>query len=77
MKDVTASTKDGAAVEVGRGAVDVPRLLRTLIASNYGGTAAFEYEKDGKDPLAGLAESVGYVRGALDDARGSAPGRSR
>jgi hypothetical protein len=24
-----------------------------------------EYEKDGKDPLAGAAESVGYVRGVL------------
>ena len=31
----------------------------------YRGTAAFEYEKDGRDPLAGLAESVGYVRGVL------------
>ncbi len=31
----------------------------------FGGTAAFEYEKDGRDPLAGLAESVGYVRGVL------------
>jgi inosose dehydratase len=31
----------------------------------YGGTAAFEYEKDGEDPLPGLAESVGYVRGIL------------
>lgn len=29
------------------------------------GTAAFEYEKDGRDPLPGLAESVGYVRGIL------------
>ena len=26
---------------------------------------SFEYEKNAKDPLAGLAESVGYVKGAL------------
>jgi hypothetical protein len=26
---------------------------------------AFEYEKDGKDPLPGLAESVGFLRGVL------------
>ena len=32
---------------------------------DYRGTAAFEYEKDGRDPLPGLAESVGYVRGVL------------
>ena len=77
MKDVTASTKDGTSVEVGRGVVDVPQLLRALIAMDYGGTAAFEYEKDGQDPLAGLAESVGYVRGVLADVRMSALGRPR
>jgi inosose dehydratase len=31
----------------------------------YAGTAAFEYEKDEKDPLPGLAESAGYVKGVL------------
>jgi inosose dehydratase len=65
LKDVTAPTKDGTAVEAGRGVVDLVRFLRTLTAMEYGGTAAFEYEKDGKDPLPGLAESVGYVRGIL------------
>lgn len=65
LKDVTAPTDQGAAVEVGRGVVDIPRLLRTLGEMGYAGTAAFEYEKDGRDPLAGLAESVGYVRGVL------------
>jgi inosose dehydratase len=65
LKDVTASTKDGTATGAGRGVVDLVRFLRTLTAMAYGGTAAFEYEKDGKDPLPGLAESVGYVRGIL------------
>jgi inosose dehydratase len=32
---------------------------------NYTGIVSFEHEKDPDDPLAGLAESVGYVRGAL------------
>lgn len=72
LKDVTASTEQGAAVETGRGVIDVPRLLRTLIAMGYRGTAAFEYEKDGRDPLAGLAESVGYVRGVLAGLSGTA-----
>jgi inosose dehydratase len=65
LKDVTAPTKDGTAVEAGRGVVDLARLMRTLTATDYRGTAAFEYEKDGQDPLPGLAESVGYVRGIL------------
>lgn len=65
LKDVTAPTKDGGPAEAGRGVIDIPRFLRTLAAMNYRGTAAFEYEKDGRDPLPGLAESVGYVRGVL------------
>jgi sugar phosphate isomerase/epimerase len=65
LKDVTAPTKDGGPVEAGRGIIDLPRFLRTLAAMDYPGTAAFEYEKDGRDPLPGLAESVGYVRGVL------------
>jgi len=65
LKDVTAPTKDGGPVEAGRGVIDLPRFLRTLAAMDYRGTAAFEYEKDGLDPLPGLAESVGYVRGVL------------
>ncbi len=65
LKDVTAPTKDGGPVEAGRGVIDIPRFLRTLAAMDYRATAAFEYEKDGKDPLPGLAESVGYVRGVI------------
>jgi sugar phosphate isomerase/epimerase len=65
LKDVTASTAEGVAVEAGRGVIDLPRLMRTLRALAYRGTAAFEYEKDGRDPLPGLAESAGYVRGVL------------
>jgi len=65
LKDVTAPTKDGGPVEAGRGVIDLPRFLRTLAAVDFRGTAAFEFEKDGRDPLPGLAESVGYVRGVL------------
>jgi inosose dehydratase len=65
LKDVTASTEQGVAVEAGRGVVEMPRFLRTLDEIGFRGTAAFEYEKDGGDPFGGLAESVGYVRGVL------------
>jgi sugar phosphate isomerase/epimerase len=65
LKDVTAATKEGAPVEAGRGVIDMPRFLRALIKVKYRGTASFEFEKDGKDPMPGLAESVGYVRGIL------------
>ena len=52
-------------VEIGRGVIDIPRFLRTLLEINYTGMVSFEFEKDGKDPLAGVAESLGYVRGVV------------
>jgi inosose dehydratase len=65
IKDVNAASKEGQTVEMGRGVIDIPRFVRALIRINYQGTLAFEYEKDGSDPLPGLAESVGYLRGIL------------
>jgi len=65
IKDVMAAAPDGKESEVGRGVIDIPQFLRTLIQINYSGVVAFEYEKDEGDPLAGLAESVGYVKGVL------------
>ncbi len=65
IKDVTAASGDGQTVEMGRGVIDIPKLIRTLIRLDYKGTLAFEFEKDGSDPLPGLAESVGYLRGVL------------
>jgi len=66
IKDVTAATAQAHETVVGRGIISVPALLRVLAATNYGGYLSFEYEPDADDPLPGLAESVGYVRGVLD-----------
>jgi sugar phosphate isomerase/epimerase len=66
IKDVTAAAPNGRECEIGRGVIDVPKLLRTLVKIAYAGIVSFEYEKDATDPLAGLAESVGYVNGVLD-----------
>ena len=65
IKDVSAAAPEGQTVEIGRGVIDIPALLRTLIKVKYSRVASFEHEKDENDPLAGLAESVGYIRGAL------------
>jgi sugar phosphate isomerase/epimerase len=65
IKDVSAADAKGGAVEVGRGVIDIPRYIRTLVKIKYEGILSFEYEKDADDPLAGLAESVGYVRGVM------------
>jgi inosose dehydratase len=65
MKDVSAATPQGSEVEVGRGVIDIPKFLWTLERIRYAGIVSFEFAKDGNDPLPGLAESVGYVRGVL------------
>lgn len=65
VKDVTAATAKGSGCEVGRGVIDIPKVMRTLKKIQFKGVVSFEYEKDAKDPLAGLAESVGYVKGVI------------
>jgi sugar phosphate isomerase/epimerase len=65
IKDVSAAKPQGRTVEIGRGVIDIPKFVRTLLKINYSGVVSFEYEKDENDPLPGLAESVGYVRGIL------------
>jgi inosose dehydratase len=65
IKDVTSEDRRGSAIEIGRGVIDIPKFLKTLIKIKYSGICSFEYEKDARDPVPGLAESLGYVRGSL------------
>ena len=65
IKDEDKADPSGEPVEVGHGVIDIPGFLKMLLEENYNKIVSFEYEKDGQDPLAGLAESVGYVRGVL------------
>lgn len=51
--------------EVGRGQMDIRACLTALVEIKYAGVVAFEYERLGVNPLIGLAESVGFVRGML------------
>jgi inosose dehydratase len=63
IKDVSVAAKDGKAIEVGRGVIDFPALVKALHKIKYQGICSVEFEKDMTDPLAGLAESIGYFRG--------------
>ncbi len=65
FKDVSAASPAGQCVELGRGVIPIPQFLRALIETGYSGKLGFEFEKDSKDPLPGLAESVGYANGVL------------
>jgi len=65
VKDVSAANKSGHGLEIGRGVVDIPGFMRTLVRMKYDGVVSLEYEKDADAPMAGLAESVGYVKGVI------------
>jgi len=65
IKDVSKAATDGETVEIGRGVIDIPKFLKTLMDLEYEHIINFEYEKDAKDPMPGLCESVGYVKGCL------------
>jgi sugar phosphate isomerase/epimerase len=65
MKDETSADAKADTMEVGRGIINIPQVIRTLAKINFTGIVSFEYEKSENDPLPGLAESVGYVRGVM------------
>lgn len=65
MKDISAMGDKNTPIEAGRGILDCQAILAALIKIKYEGLVGFEYEKDGKDPVPGLAESVGYTKGLL------------
>ncbi len=65
IKDVSEASRAGRTVEMGRGVIDIPRFVNTLRKIKYNGMCSLEFEKDMNDPLAGIAESIGYWRGVL------------
>ncbi len=65
MKDISALGDKNTPIEGGRGILDSKSILAALLKIKYQGLVGFEYEKDGKDPVPGLAESVGYIKGLL------------
>ncbi|MDR1816940.1 MAG: sugar phosphate isomerase/epimerase [Puniceicoccales bacterium] len=69
IKNVTAASKAGRGIELPRGKIDFPAFVRALRKVGYTGVCSLEYEKDMKDPLLGIAESIGYFRGVMDATR--------
>lgn len=66
LKDVDQRGAKGSSQELGRGIMDIPAFIKVLQEINYTGIVGLEYEKDGDDPVPGLAESVGYTNAVMD-----------
>lgn len=65
LKDVTAPTKQGYSVEVGRGIIDYPAFVKMMRQVGYSGMLSLEHERDMKNPFLGIAESIGYIRAVI------------
>ncbi len=65
IKDVDKAAKEGKTVEIGRGIIDIPKVVATLRKIKYTGSCSLEFEKDMNDPLAGITESIGYFKGVM------------
>lgn len=66
LKNITEAADAGRTTELSRGVLDIPAFVKTLKDIKYQGVCSLEFEKDMKDPLAGIAESAGYFRGVVD-----------
>jgi len=65
LKDVQNPQQRGPEVELGRGNLDVKEILQALRDIKFAYHVGIEHEKDPKDPVPGLAESVGYAKGVM------------
>ena len=65
IKDVTAATPQGKPTELGKGVIDLVAVLKALLAMKYSHFVNLEYEANASDPLPGMLECYGYLRGIL------------
>jgi L-ribulose-5-phosphate 3-epimerase UlaE len=66
IKDINAAAKDGKAIEMGRGVINIKEVIQSLRKIKYAGYCSIEFEKDMTDPLPGIAESIGYFKGVMN-----------
>ena len=64
VKDLK-SMQNHSDTEVGRGIINFPELFKTLLDIGYQGQVGLEYEINAKNPIAGMIESMAYMRGVL------------
>lgn len=65
IKDETEPSPKGKATEVGLGVIDIVGVLKALVDQRYAFHVGLEYEAKENDPMPGVIESFGYMRGVL------------
>lgn len=65
IKDVDKASKEGKTIEMGRGIINIPKVVEALRKIKYAGKCSLKFEKDMEDPTEGIAESIGYFKGVM------------
>jgi sugar phosphate isomerase/epimerase len=65
VKDLANFQSRDSQVDVGDGIMPIRGIFEALIAINYKGFVDLEYEIHGDDPMPGVIESFGFMRGVL------------
>lgn len=65
IKDVSAATTKGVEVVMGKGVIDLPGVVKTLLEIKFSGHLALEHETEPDNPLPGIKECFAYLRKTL------------
>ena len=66
IKNFEIGKPNGAAVPLPRGKIDLVKVFQAFADVGYEGVCSLEYEKDFKDNLLAVVESIAYERGLCD-----------
>lgn len=65
IKDLKSATEKDSQCAVGQGVMPIVAIFKQLKKMNYQGCVNLEYEINSDNPLPGMLESFGYMRGVL------------
>lgn len=65
FKDINSTQPDGETIAGGRGVLDLRAVIKALVKIKYTNLVAIEYEGSENDPVAEVAETIGYAKGLL------------
>lgn len=65
FKDINTTEPDGETVPGGRGVLDLRGVMKALTKIKYTNLFAIEYEGSEDDPVAEVAETIGYAKGLI------------
>ena len=63
LRDNTYPGKEGRCARPGKGSLNLPMIMKTLMDVDYKGTYTIEYSSEKNNPVPGTAETAGYLRG--------------